>query len=277
VAAVERGVRIGCEAMQIFSRSPRAWKGKPLDPQEVTAFRRAREEAGLAPLAIHLPYLPNLATHIPELLEKSIRVLSEEMIRADQLGADFLVAHPGHVAPGKSREKAVIRVGQSVAQALAELDENVKVTFLLENTSGQKGELGDSLPELARIHEAIKAEAERELHIGICLDTAHAWGAGYNLARPRGQEEMLAEFDRVLGLDRLALIHLNDSLVPLGSLRDRHGPIGLGQIGARGLARLVRHPALNHLAGLMETPRESEANDLINMKRVKRWRGYGKL
>ncbi|MBW1710014.1 MAG: TIM barrel protein [Deltaproteobacteria bacterium] len=110
------------------------------------------------------------------------------------------------------------------------------------------------------------------LRVGVCLDTAHAWGAGYDLARPRGQEEMLAEFDRVLGMENLSLIHFNDSLAALGSRRDRHSAIGQGQIGARGLARLVRHSALEHLAGLMETPRETEENDLANMARVKRWR-----
>ncbi len=269
-------MRTGCEAFQIFSRNPRAWTGKPLDPREAAAFRRAREDAGLTPLAVHLPYLPNLATEDTELRRKSVRLLSEELVRAGQLGADFLVAHPGHVARGASRDRAVRRVARSVVQAMAARDRGNKVTFLLENTSGQQGELGDSLPELAGIYQAVMSEAAQDIRVGICLDTAHAWGAGYDLARPSGQEEMLAEFDRLLGLKCLSLIHLNDSLVPLGSRRDRHGPMGLGQIGARGLARLVRHPALEHLAGLMETPRESEENDLVNMARVKRWRRYRK-
>ncbi|MBW2092250.1 MAG: TIM barrel protein, partial [Deltaproteobacteria bacterium] len=143
VQAVDRAVRTGCEAFQIFSRSPRAWAGKPLDPQEVTAFRRAREEADLTPLAVHLPYLPNLATGSPELREKSIRLLSEELARAEQLGADFLVAHPGHVTRGDSRETAVMKVAESVVQALTAQGDGGRVTFLLENTSGQQGELGD--------------------------------------------------------------------------------------------------------------------------------------
>ncbi|MBW1710015.1 MAG: TIM barrel protein [Deltaproteobacteria bacterium] len=123
---------------------------EPLDPQEVIDFRKARKEAKLTPLAVHLPYLPNLATNSPELREKSVRLLSEELTRAERLGADFLVAHPGHVPKGESRESAIMRVAQSVVEVLSAQANDLNVTLLLENTSGQQAELGASLSELAQ-------------------------------------------------------------------------------------------------------------------------------
>ncbi len=272
VAAVDRAVRTGCEGFQIFSSNPRAWAAKPLNEEEVALFRQARKKAALRPLAVHLPYLPNLASLPSENYNKSVQVLTEQLIRADKLGADFLVAHPGYASQGQSKETAIQRIALAVVQAFNGIKAATKVTFLLETMSGQKRELGTSFEELARMIEAIENNGGQDLPIGVCLDTAHAWGAGYDLARPNGQEKTLAEFERLLGLDRLRLLHLNDSLVSVGSHRDRHGAVGLGRIGSRGLARLVRHPALDHLAGLMETPRMAEEEDLVNMARVKRWR-----
>ncbi|MDY6850482.1 MAG: deoxyribonuclease IV, partial [Thermodesulfobacteriota bacterium] len=274
VKAVEQGLRTGCEAAQIFSRNPRSWIGKPLDEKETIAFRQARRAAGLTPLAIHLPYLPNPASMDPDLYRKSIRVLYEELVRAELLGADYVVFHPGHKAADRSLDEALDRVAHGVLEALAGLKAGVKVTLLLENTAGQRGEIGARFSELAGIIERIEAAGPANLKVGVCLDTAHAWGAGYDLARPRGQDKTLARLDRVMGLHRLGLIHLNDSLIELGSRRDRHAPVGRGRIGARGLARLVRNPDLTHLAGIMETPRQTEADDLANMARAKRWRSY---
>lgn len=270
--AVEQGQRTGCEAAQIFSRNPRSWTGKPLVEKEAAAFRQARRAAGLTPLAVHLPYLPNLASMDQDLYQKSIRALNEEMLRAELLGADYVVFHPGHKAPAQSLDEALDRVAQGTIKALAALRAGVKVTLLLENTAGQRGEICARFQELAWIIEKIEAAG---LKVGVCLDTAHAWGAGYDLARPRGQDKTLAQLDRVIGLHRLGLIHLNDSLVELGSHRDRHAPVGRGRIGARGLARLVRNPDLAPLAGIMETPRQTEADDLANMARAKRWRSRG--
>ncbi|MBW2622588.1 MAG: deoxyribonuclease IV [Deltaproteobacteria bacterium] len=274
VTAVERAVRTGCEGFQIFSSNPRAWAAKPLETETVALFRRAREKAGLFPLAVHLPYLPNLASLPSENYEKSVQVLTEQLIRADSLGAEFLVAHPGYASQGQSRETAVQRIALAVVKAFSNIKEPLYVTFLLENMSGQRGEMGADFEELARIIEAVENQGGRGIPIGVCLDTAHAWGAGYDLARPKGQDGTLEEFDRILGLGRLRLFHLNDSLVERGSRRDRHGAPGRGRIGSRGLARLVRHPDLDHLAGLMETPRMSEEEDLINMARVMSWRRY---
>ena len=276
MAAVDRAVRTGCEGLQIFSSNPRAWAAKPLNEEEAALFRQARKKAALQPLAVHLPYLPNMASLPSEKYNKSVSVLTEQLIRADKLGADFLVAHPGHASQGQSKETAIQRIALAVVQAFNGLKDAAKVTFLLETMSGQRGEMGAGFEELARMIETIEKNGDQDLPVGICLDTAHSWGAGYDFAHPKGQDETLAEFKRLLGLDRLRLFHLNDSLVERGSHRDRHGAPGNGRIGSRGLARLVRHPALDHLAGLMETPRMTEEEDLVNMARVKRWRRYRK-
>ena len=270
--AIEQGVRTGCEAAQIFSRNPRSWVGKPLAPEDAAAFRRARAEAGLEPLAVHLPYLPNLAAPDDRLFNRSVRVLNEEMKRAELLGADFVVTHPGHVRPGQIRARALERVAQGVSLALAGLETPFPVTLLLENTSSQRGELGVNFEELARMLDYIEVAGRGAFRLGVCLDTAHAWAAGYDLARPDGQDKTLNEFDRILGLERLGLVHFNDSLAELGARRDRHAAVGRGRIGARGLARFLRRPSLSHLAAIMETPRATEADDLANMARAKRWR-----
>jgi len=273
VKAVERGKRIGCESIQIFSRSPRSWSARPLDEAETAAFRQARLAAGLHPLAVHLPYLPNLTSQKPDLHQKSMSVLAEEFLRAGALGAEFLVAHPGHISPGQPFPDALDKLAASASYALNELEGRIKVMFLVENTSGRRGELGASLSELAEMVRAIEIEAGPRLKVGVCLDIAHAWGAGYDLRRPKGQDEFFSEFDRIVGLERLKLIHLNDSLVPLGSRLDRHAPLGEGRIGARGLARLIRHPLLDPLAGIMETPRRTEEDDRRGLAKARKWRG----
>jgi deoxyribonuclease-4 len=181
------------------------------------------------------------------------------------------VAHPGHVRGEDDRGQALKRVARSVLQAWSN-SENTDITLLLETTSGQKGELGATFEELAEMISDIENSGSNPLKVGVCLDTAHIWAAGYDLSGPKGQETVLDNFDRIIGLDRLRLIHLNDSKFGLGERKDRHAPVGKGFIGARAMARLVRHPRLSHLAGIMETPRQSEADDVENMARAKRWR-----
>ncbi len=271
LGAIKQGIRTGCESAQIFSRNPRGWAAKPLVPEDAAAFHQARQTAGLKPLAVHLPYLPNLASADESLSRKSINVLAEELIRSALLGADYLVAHPGHVREDDDREQALERVARAILQARSSI-EDTTTTLLLETTSGQKGELGAAFEELAGIISDIEGSSSNPLQIGVCLDTAHIWAAGYDLSGPKGQEAVLDDFDRIIGLNRLQLIHLNDSLFGLGERRDRHAPVGKGRIGARAMARLVRHPRLSHLAGIMETPRQSEADDVENMARAKRWR-----
>jgi deoxyribonuclease-4 len=270
--AVEQGLRTGCECAQIFSRNPRSWQSKPLAHADAREFDQARRRAGLEPLAVHLPYLPNLASLDEELYLKSWQSLAEEMSRADLLGADYVVAHPGHAARDQNRGPALDRVAQAIELALEKSPGTV--TLLLETTSGQRGELGENFGELAYLIGRVNQVPNRP-PLGLCFDTAHIWAAGYDLSTSAGLEKTLAELDRTAGLSALHLIHLNDSLVECGARRDRHSAVGLGRIGARNLARLVRHPQLAHLAGVMETPRTSDADDLANMRRAKKWRRSG--
>ena len=267
--AVEQGRRTGCECAQIFSRNPRSWTSKPLSTPEAREFDAARHEAGLEPLAVHLPYLPNLASPDEELYRKSRESLAEEMSRAHLLGADYVVAHPGHVAREQSRRQALDRVAEAIVPALEGFTGSV--ALLLETTSGQRGELGETFEELAYVITRVTTVIP-QANLGLCLDTAHIWAAGYDLSTKAGLEKTLSELDRSAGLRALHLIHLNDSLVECGARRDRHSAVGKGRIGSRSLARLVRHPLLAHLAGVMETPRSSDADDLANMNRAKKWR-----
>ena len=268
--ALDQGRRTGCECLQIFSRNPRGWKTKPLLPETAAEFVQARSESGFYPLAVHLPYLPNLASPDENLWEKSIISLKEEIARAELIKAEFVVAHPGHGGPDRPLEEALERVAQAVVLGIEGHGPDGP-TLLLETTSGQRGEIGADFGELARIISLVEA-ARPDYRPAVCLDTAHVWGAGYDLAGAGGLDRTLDLFDQALGLERLALIHLNDSLVGLGDRRDRHAPVGRGKIGARAMARLVRRPEFDHLAGIMETPKESEADDIANMSRVKRWR-----
>jgi deoxyribonuclease-4 len=267
---VDQAKRTKCECGQIFSRSPRSWQGKEITPKDAQAFCRAWSEAGLYPLAVHLPYLPNLATTQSELRSKSTKSLKEDLDRAALLGAQYVVVHPGHRAQDQSMEQALEQVAKGAVWALKQ-QKQTNVCLLLETTAGQKGELGADFAELARMVRDIEAEAPGQ-KVGICFDTAHVWAAGYDLARAKGLEKTLAELDDTLGLDRIKLIHLNDSQSELGGRRDRHAGVGQGRIGSRGMARFVRHPALDHLAAVMETPKKTEADDLENMLRVRRWR-----
>ena len=267
--AMDRGADLNCEAAQIFSRNPRGWAVKPLEDEAAQEFRQARDRAGIRPVAVHLPYLPNLAAPDGELARKSVDSLAEEMSRAARLDAEFVVVHPGHVRPEESVETGLERVAQNAALALSRGPES-GTRLVLETTSGQRGELGTDFGQLARLVADI--EAEGPWRVGVCLDTAHIWAAGYDLAGPRGPETTLEEFDRALGLSRLDFIHLNDSLSELGGRRDRHAVPGQGRIGSRNLARFIRRPELAGLAGVMETPRTTPDEDRAILNRVKRWR-----
>ena len=272
-AAVEEGLLSGCEAIQVFSGNPRGWTRKPLDEPSVKAFCLARERADLRPLAVHLPYLPNLAAPAGDLRDKSIATLADEMRRAGMLGADFVVAHPGRAGRDGDRKAAMELVARALVDALAGIAEGP--LLLLENTSGQAGELGESFEELAVMIRGAES-ALPGAALGVCLDTAHAFAAGYDQTDEATQDAMFAAFDRVLGRSRLRLIHLNDSLAACGQRRDRHAAAGLGKIGPQGMAALVRRPDLDHLAGIMESPKNSIDDDIANMKRVKRWRESGR-
>lgn len=261
--AIKRAEERMCETIQIFSRNPRGWQIKELSQKEVKLFREELNNAHISPLIVHLPYLPNLASPDEILYQKSIESFQIELKRADLLGADYLVFHPGKRG-GLSVKEGLKRVSEGLKQAFDKVQTKVKV--LVENTSGQGSEVCWSFSEIA---EVLKVSHDKN-QLGVCLDTAHAFSAGYNLSNRRGVEEMLEEFDKFINLERLSLVHLNDSRVPCGSRIDRHEDIGKGYIGIQGFRVLVNHLFLSRLPFIMETPWKGLRNDLKNLKTVKR-------
>ncbi len=259
---VARARKTGCETIQIFSRNPRGWDYHPLNLEEVERFKADLVASGISPCFLHLPYLPNLAAAGDDLYVKSVNSLCEDLRRADILGVSFLVVHVGSRMT-LSEPEAFEKVVRGLNTALEEVQN--EVTILLENTAGQGTELGSRFEDLQQIINSVNDRKR----IGICLDTAHAFQAGYDLSRKRGLDEALNEFERLIGLQNLCLLHLNDSKTPLASHADRHWHIGKGYIGLSGFKNIVNHPQLNHLPGIMETPRKDLKDDLKNMEIIK--------
>jgi len=251
--------KAGCETIQLFSRNPRGWKYRGLNLDEAEQFKVQCASSDIFPCFLHLPYLPNLAAAKRELYLKSINSLCEDLRRAETLGIPFLIVHVGNrVSLGE--EEAIRKVVGGINQSLERVSN--RVSILLENTAGQGTELGFHFSQLGEILHGVK----NKKRIGICLDTAHAFAAGYNLSTKKGLDETLKEFDRLIGLKYLHLLHLNDSKTPLASRSDRHWHIGKGHIGLKGFRNIVNHPLLTHLPGIMETPRKDQEDDARNMK-----------
>jgi len=259
---IERAEVRGCETIQFFSRNPRGWKYSSLNKKEVETFRSSLLSSRLSPVFLHLPYLPNIASSKSKFYKRSVQSIATDLQRAEHLGAHYLIIHIGHRMDA-SVDQAIEAVSQGIHQAFEKVKNTV--ILLLENTAGQGTEVGDTFDQIKRIIEGVP-DHER---IGICLDTAHSFEAGYDLSTRDGIERTLENFDRTLGLRRLHLLHLNDSKTPLGSRKDRHWHIGEGYIGKDGFRYLVNHPLLNHLPGIMETPRKDTVEDLKNMKVIR--------
>ena len=252
--AVRQARTLGCQALQIFVQNPRAWKWRDISPGEVDAFRAARRQAGLGPLVVHLTYLPNLASVDAALYQKSKERLLGELALARELEADYLVCHPGH-APLET--ESFRRVAGALAAAVAKVPPPPLV--LMENTAGQGQELGFSQEQLGLIMGLAGVP------LGLCLDTSHAFAAGYDLRHPAGVARLLAATAQGPGLASLKIIHLNDSQAPLGSRRDRHAHLGRGAIGLEGFRNLFTHPWLHPEAAIMETPKRHQADEWRNL------------
>lgn len=252
--AVYQAQVLGCQALQIFVQNPRGWKWRPVAPAAIRDFCIARGLAGLGPLVVHLGYLPNLATADPDLYSLSTERLSRELELARALKADYLVVHPGH---GPLGEASFGRVARALALAVSQLPPPPLV--LLENTAGQGQELGWRFEHLERIFTL------SNVPLGLCLDTAHAHGAGYDLSHPPGIARLLADLARGPGLDAVKIIHLNDSRVTCNSRRDRHWHLGQGAIGLAGLRHLLSHPWLKPEAAIMETPKPHQGYEWYNL------------
>ena len=219
-------------------------------------------------MTIHAAYLVNLAGPDPDLYERSVGVLARELQMAPGFGATFVNVHTGsHRAAGV--RAGTERIAEGVARSLAATDDGPDdAVLLLENSAGGGFGLGATVDELAGIARVIADCGIPDRRVGFCLDTAHAWGAGYRLSDPDATDELLAEFDARIGLERLRILHLNDSKSELGSYLDRHEHIGAGRIGEIGMAHLLRHPRLAHVTYYIETPGMDEGYDAINIARA---------
>jgi deoxyribonuclease-4 len=259
---LNRAVERGCEAIQLFSRNPRGWKYSPLDRNEVTAFKADMKTGAIDPVVVHMPYLPNLASAKKDLYARSVDSLCTELRRTEALEASFLIMHVGSSLE-TPEERALENVANGITVAFKRVKNNV--VLLLENTAGMGTEIGCNFNQMKRIFDLVE-ENER---LGVVLDTAHAFEAGYDLRTKTGLENTLKELDTTVGLDRLRLLHLNDSKTDLGSRVDRHWHIGEGKIGLAGFRNIVNHPSLKNLPGIMETPRMDTKEDLKNMEAIR--------
>jgi deoxyribonuclease-4 len=260
--AVARATDLGCDAFQIFVKSPNRWRNAPRPEAEASAFRDAREAAGL-PVVAHAGYLINLASPKAEVRAKSRESLADELRRCAALGVPSLVLHPG--APqDDGREVGIERVAEGLDAVRADVGDG-PVRVLLENTAGQGSTLGVSIAEL----QAIRERTGDPARVGVCLDTCHAFAAGYDL-RGDGYDRLIDELADGPGLDALACWHLNDSKFPVGARRDRHANIGDGELGLEPFARLLRDERFASLPMILETPlgddEQGHARDLATLR-----------
>ena len=292
VKAVNRAHEIGASAIQVFVDNPTAWRRRLLPPAELPAFRTRLDEYDITPVAVHASYLVNLAGSDPAYHARSVALLAAELRSARRFGAALVNVHIGShggagIDAGVERLVTTIRLaleaehepdehdtdGESATDEevarLRPIDGGVDPLITLENSVGAGFGLGVDVDELTTIADALGAAGIPDRRIAFCLDTAHAWGAGANLAEPEGVDAYLAKFDRLIGLDRLLMVHLNDSRSARGERTDRHEHVGGGEIGERGLGQVVRHPALRNVPLILETPGMDEGYDAINLARVR--------
>ncbi|HEY5317609.1 MAG TPA: deoxyribonuclease IV [Solirubrobacteraceae bacterium] len=244
--AIERGVERGCRSIQIFNQSPRMWRPTAYTPEDFAAFREAMTQSPIDAVLIHAVYLLNCASEDPEITEKSLTSLTHSLTVGDAIGAAGVVLHPGSAKTGHVGE-AIARAGQVIGEALAETS---GCPLLLENTAGAGGTLGRSFTELGALVDG----AGGDRRIGLCLDSCHLLASGYDIRTAAGLRDALDECDSVVGLDRLAGLHVNDSARPLGSNRDRHANLGAGELGERGCAVFLSEPRFDSLPCVLETP-----------------------
>ncbi len=260
--AVERLVQLDCNTCQVFSRSPRGGKARVWSADEVKTFRDLCRRHQISPVVVHIPYIINPATSDPEMHAYAVSIIKEDLARADLLGAAYLVLHMGSHR-GQGPERGLAQVTEALQSALKGY--HGQTVLLLENTAGAGSEVGVTFEQLHHILAELKP-----YQAGICFDTCHGFAAGYDLSGPPSVEETLREFDRLLGLANLKLIHLNDSTFPLGSTKDRHADIGWGKIGERGIKAVLQHPRLRDLPFILETPAGSDADWACNLAEVRR-------
>ena len=261
--SVDNAVERECSAFQIFTRNPRSWFAKDVDPNDAEKFKEKLSDSDIDRMATcaHMPYLPNLSTPEDEGYEKSIKSMIKEVERCDKLGIPYLVTHLGS-HKGSGEENGIKRL----TNALNEVAKTkADVMILLENTAGQKNSVGSDFKQLAEIISKCKPTKK----FGICLDTCHAFVAGYDLRTKDVVKKTMKEFDETVGIENLKILHLNDSKGELNSNLDRHNHIGLGEIGNEGLSEMIKIMNKNKIPIVLETPIDDIRDDFENIRKAK--------
>ena len=268
MAAHERAVERGCEAMQVFNQSPRAWRPTRWKPDDVDEFLSLMKEGPVESVTIHAVYLINPATKDREMRKKSADSLIHALRMGDEISAGGVVLHPGSTV-GEPLEEALPRVGEMVKHALAESD---GCRLLLENTAGAGNTIGRSFEELREVIDL----AGGDKRIGVCLDSCHMFATGFDITTAAKVTQVVEHFKKTVGIRRLRCLHVNDSLTPLGSNRDRHAIPGKGEIGETGCAAFLSEPAFEKLPALFEGPGTSgHAPDRVDVDTMKKLRANG--
>ncbi len=260
--SLERARALRCGTMQIFSHNPRGWAVKPVPEAEIIRFKTLRAAVNISPVFIHTSYLINIASADEALCRKSVGMLAAEMDRADQIGAEYVVLHTGSASGDDlraARNRAVTALNE-----VADIG-RWRAGLLLENTAGKRGDISSSVQELSGIMNGVAGP----LIAGICIDTCHAFAAGYDIRDSEGIRSLSEEIQEYAGADKVKLIHLNDSRGDLGSHTDRHEHIGLGKIGSKALHRIVRCRMFRDVPLILETPKKKESDDPANLRKVR--------
>jgi deoxyribonuclease-4 len=251
-----RGHEVGCESIMMFTKSNRQWNANELTTEQIEAFREAANDHDRVwPVAVHASYLINLASPDGELWERSVAALVEEVRRAGLLGIPTVTFHPGAAVDG-DEEGGLARIAKGVSRVLQEtMDVAPHTALCLETMAGQGSQLGHRFGHLAAIIEQAAPDDDVQERLRVCMDTCHIFAAGYDIRTPEGYEVVMAEFDEVVGLERIACFHLNDSVHPLGSRKDRHAHIGEGELGLAPFAAFLNDPRWASHPGHLETPK----------------------
>ena len=262
--AVDNAVERSCSAFQIFTRNPRGWHAKELPEKEISDFKKKLKASDIERLATcaHMPYLPNLSSPKKDSLKKSVDAMINEVKRCGKLGVPYLVTHLGsHLGTG---EKEGIKRLVASLKEVAKVDNDVMI--LLENTAGQKNSVGSEFEQLAEIFFELKP-AKR---FGICIDTCHAFVAGYDLRTEKAVNDTFSKFEKAIGFEHLKILHLNDAKGEIGSRLDRHYHIGLGQIGEKGMSSVIKMANKKEIPIILETPIDDVRDDFENIKKAKK-------
>ncbi len=261
--SIQRAHELGCTTIQIFSHNPRIWNVKQLKPEEVIRFKELRSIFDISPVFIHTSYLINIASKNLKLRNKSISLLSSELEIADEIGAEYVILHSGS-SSGEDKDTSLKRSTNSLRELARR--KKWKAKILIENTSGKSGDISSYFNDISEIINSVP----ECLIGGICIDTCHAFAAGYDISTETGIKKITYELNKYIGFNMIKLIHLNDSKGNAGSGLDRHEHIGSGKIGIKGLGMFINYPSFRNIPVILETPKKKPEDDPDNIARVRK-------